>query len=430
MILYYLIVLLSAVPNHPWFGEEVGGVTALKYAGLLCLLYAIWYMARQRTISLFAVWPTRLFIALFAWAICSYIATGRAAVGSSWSPFTMYLSICLLFVVTHLLVDSSRRLLYSIFALVGALMLAGLYSLREYQVAGMSTYRPGFVAGDGNFFAAATLLTMPIALYSSFVLRKRLQRWFCVAALIVTFVAFVVSASRGAFVGLCGMFLVMLFRSKQKLKLSLISILAVLLLVYAPMSPIKRIIAPGYGDTASKEAHHALWRFGIQMAIEHPLTGIGLANFKPMTERYHVLSYASAIGHNTYIEVAAELGFPGLLVLLSIMISTLLLLQRVRTNAAVQKDALIFALSTGIQEGIVGFAIAAFFFSAEYEKPFWIAIFLSSVLHRIAQQRRLVRSTETLKVMPIKCEGEARKRFVVDTVANFTGQSGRALQLS
>jgi len=184
----------------------------------------------------------------------------------------------------------------------------------------------------------------------------------------------------------------MLFRSRQKLKLSLVSILAVPLLVYAPISPIGRIIAPGYGDTVSEEAHHALWKFGIQMAMEHPLIGVGLANFKPMTARYHVLGYASAMGHNTYIETAAELGFPGLLLFLSIMVSTLLLLQRVRNNAAVQKDVLVFALSTAIQEGIVGFAIAAFFFSGEYEKPFWIAIFLSSVLHKIAQQRRPVRS--------------------------------------
>ena len=35
MILYYLIVLFSALPNQPWFGADFGGAgfTVFKYVG-------------------------------------------------------------------------------------------------------------------------------------------------------------------------------------------------------------------------------------------------------------------------------------------------------------------------------------------------------------------------------------------------------------
>src|SRR5205823_1040459 len=148
-------------------------------------------------------------------------------------------------------VDSLRRLELAVMSLIGAPLLASLYSLREWQTAGFSAYRPGWVAGDANYFAAVALIGIALSYNLVPVARTRRQKQFYLVALAITFLAFVISASRGGFVGLCALFLLILVRGKQKLRLLIISTLMVPLLLFAPMSPIKRIIAPEYGDTAS-----------------------------------------------------------------------------------------------------------------------------------------------------------------------------------
>ena len=98
MLLFYLIVILSAVPNHPWFGEEVAGVSLIKYVGVLALLYAVVRLMSGATLPALRTWPARLFPMLAIWALCSYqLVTGVGQLNGS--PFMLYLSFCLVFFV-------------------------------------------------------------------------------------------------------------------------------------------------------------------------------------------------------------------------------------------------------------------------------------------------------------------------------------------
>jgi hypothetical protein len=80
------------------------------------------------------------------------------------------------------------------------------------------------------------------------------------------------------------------------------------------------------------------------------------------------------------------LGVLGLLLYLGILISAYRLLGRIRAKARDQQD-LFYCISTGMQAGLLGFAGAAFTFSAEYEKPLWIVISLSACLPALLQAR-------------------------------------------
>ena len=71
------------------------------------------------------------------------------------------------------------------------------------------------------------------------------------------------------------------------------------------------------------------------MIKDHPLTGIGLDNFKPLVTRYEGRGgELEKIAHNTYIEIAAEMGIPSLLVFLAILFSVFRTLERVHKHAA------------------------------------------------------------------------------------------------
>ena len=201
MILFYFIVLFSAVPNHPWFGYQPGGFTLIKYAGYLCLVYAIYHLGMRGNVpSFFATWPARLFAALFFLACVSYAMKGSALDASSRTSLTVYFEYFVLFLITVAIVDSSKRLRYSLLAFIGAMGLGSLYTLREFQKAGFAPgYRPGYVVLDSNFFSAAALLAIPLAYYLMMANRARWERLFCLVCLVVTVLAVIVSASRGAF---------------------------------------------------------------------------------------------------------------------------------------------------------------------------------------------------------------------------------------
>lgn len=386
MFIVYLIIVLSAVPNHPWFGAQVGGLTMIKYLGFLGLGYAFLQLLQRRTTPpILATWPARFFLLLFLWALMSYLfVSTRNEVNNG--AFMLYLTFMSIFLVTVITIDRPARVENALLALVGALTLASLYSLREWQTSGFSAYRPGWVAGDANFFSAAALLTIPLAYRLAPLANSFLRRWYFRACLLLTVVAFVVSGSRGAFAGLCVVFVLLFLRSKRKMRVLIAAALLTPMLVLVPVSPVRRIMEPGYGDRSSEQSHYALWEFGVQVASDHPVIGIGLGEFKSMTETKNVLKNASAMAHNTYIELAAETGVIGCFIYLAILISAIAVLQRVRKQALSQGHSYLQAASAGLQEGLAGFAVAAFFFSAEYEKPLWITIFIVCVFPAIAQQ--------------------------------------------
>jgi O-antigen ligase len=388
LLLIYLIIFISAVPKHPWFGEEVGGFTFAKYLGVVCFLYALLALSFRATFpALFTTWPARLFVALTVWAVASCFFVSHAPDPLVLAqPFISYFAI---FVAIMTCVSSLRRLQFAVLSLLGALDLASLYFLREYQKAGFGEARAsGWVVGDGNYFACAALLTIPIAYYLISSTHEQFLKWFYRASLVLTFLALVFSASRGAFAGLCAVVAVTLFSSGNRYRAVFASTLIAVVLLVSPASPVKRILDPGYGDNSSTEAHEDLWKFGARMALEHPLFGIGVANFKPYTVAYHVTDRPDGFeAHNAYVHLAAETGFVGFLLYLGVNLSAVLLLRQIQKAAISMKHSYLYSLAIGMQRGILGFAVGAFFISAQSEKPFWIVISMVAALLPIAERQ-------------------------------------------
>jgi O-antigen ligase len=386
MIFYYFILLFSAMPNHPWMGDQVGGFTFIKFVGLACMFYAVARIFSRGVVPpFFRTWPARLFVALIVLAFISYAFTGSLAYLTG-GPFMIYLSCLLLFFVTLALIDSPQRLRSAVLSLIAALGVASLYTLREFQANGFAAgYRPGYVVGDANFFSGAALLAIPLAYYLVGAKGPRWERIFCLVCMLTTVLALIAGASRGGFYGLCLCVIYIVFNSNRKLPAFGLLLLLIPLLFLMPSSPIKRIVSPNYSDITSTENRRTLWRAGFELVKEHPLTGIGLGRYKGTMEQLGVLG-TGGMAHNTYLEYAAELGVFGLLLYLGVLISAYRLLGKIRTKVRDQNDWF-YCVSTGMQAGLIGFAGAAFTFSAEYEKPLWIVIFLSACLPALLEAR-------------------------------------------
>jgi len=390
VIIFYIMILSLPFVSHPLFGKTIGPLTVEKYIGALCLLYAALHVAvRRRLPPLFSTPQARAFLIFFALATASWLTLGRSP--SATTMLAIYGSHLLFLVTTVSIVDSLPRLRWTLLAAVAAMGFVSLYVLRDWQlgsaVYGLS-YRPGYVAGDANFFTASVLLCLPVTLVLLWREKNMPVRIFCLVCLVVTLGAITLAASRGGFLGLLVAMTWLLWHSRNRMRnLLLVGLCMGLFLAVSPLSPIERFLHPDNSDTSSVRIHLELWQAGMKIVRDHPLTGIGVGQFKSAVGAYSSVKDLSRLAHNTYLEIAAEMGIPGLILFLATFWFSFRALNEVRMADYPDSAKWLSSAATGIQAGLLGFAVAAFFVSAEFLKMFWFMLFLSICLNSLRKEQ-------------------------------------------
>jgi len=396
MLFFYILVLAAPMPNHPLFGATLIGISIIKWLGIASCACALMHFP-DRAIYFGPKMPREsgAFLALFGIAALSYAALSRPET-ISFQPMSSYTSFLLLFVVTTCLVDSTEKLYKTMLvALVGS-AIAALYVIREYQASGGLQVRPGYIAGDSNYFATCSLLALPIAFCFARREESRTERFVCIACGALILVAFTLASSRGGLVGLCIEIAYMILRSGRSRRIAILAAVILMpVLQFSPVSPLGRMLHPEYGDGLATQIRRDFWRVGFALIREHPLTGIGLGNFTSYS-----LSAAPGVAArhgmacNTFLEIAAELGVTGLLAYCWVSAAALYSAERLRAEGKRRKDVLLFYIGEAMQAGLLGFLGAAMFVSAEYQKPFWVMVALAATSHSIQMQL----STQTRKL--------------------------------
>lgn len=135
------------------------------------------------------------------------------------------------------------------------------------------------------------------------------------------------------------------------------------------------------GEDASSSTLERIdcWAEAVSMFRAHPLLGVGLGQF---TE-YHYMT-----AHNSYLLAVAELGFPGLLLFVSILyisakipLNALASLRRTDNPGLLAGATLMRAWSVGMIAAFIGLAVGIFFLSFTYHYVLWIYIGLSGALY-------------------------------------------------
>jgi O-antigen ligase len=383
MILYYVLVLSLPLVSHPLFESEAGGISFEKYLGFLCLGYALLTLGgRVDRPRLFGTPQARWFTVFFGLVVLSYVTSGLGPQPGERAILVIYVSQFAFFVTTLILVDSLERLRRVLLVAIGSTALASLYVLKEW-VGGSAIYgtgyRPGYVTGDPNFFAASALLCLPLALEWAGSSPRPAQRLYCLGCLVLGLAATMVAASRGGFLGLLAGMGFMAWRSRYRVRsLAVSGALLMAFLLVAPSSPLRRILSPAHSDVEAQDARLGLWGAGLGMVRDHPLAGVGIGNFK-----HAVGGYGEADGdvwrmaHNAYLEIAAEMGLPALTAFVGVIYLSCRSMDRLRRQVRRSGPAILHQASAGIQAGLIGFAVALFFVSGWFLKLFWLMVFLS-----------------------------------------------------
>lgn len=404
MVVFYFLIFIMPLSKHRWWGAIAGDLTGIKYIGMVCLPYALIHLAQRRTMPSFvASWQSRFFLGLCSIAILSYVVTGRGI----WylSHWLTYASFLIFFFITLAVVDSLSRVRWVVLSAIGSIGLASAYVVRDWQVYHnmYSDYRPGWIVGDPNYFTVDALLFTPVALLLLQQKQPRWQRLYCLGCLAITLAALLFSASRGGFIGLVAGCLLFLLRSRQRVRNSIL-VFATIAVLSLPMqiSPVQRLLHPTRSDQDAQQTRLAVWSGGLKMIADHPIFGVGLDNYRIATPTYvdftkiPVGESGFRVAHNSYLEIAAELGLPALLVFVGILVSTFRSLGRVYRAAMSSGDEFLRRVALGMQAGILGAAVAMIFVSGQYQKMFWFSIFISACLPQLVRSE----STEVVTAVP------------------------------
>jgi O-antigen ligase len=264
---------------------------------------------------------------------------------------------------------------------------------------------------DANDFALLLVCSMPFAVYC---LRKGMPgvlRLLGLVAIGFFSVMLIQSGSRGGFIAfvLVMLYLLLRFRSISVMSrlLAVAAGVGVLILVgnEAYWANMRSILNPKQDyNWAGKEdgGRMEIWKRGIGYMLDRPVLGVGIRAFPQAEGSLSALSkeYAQrgkglkwSVAHNSFVEVGAETGIPGLLIFLSILGTAFVLLARVRRWRKFAIDRKMdfrlipqAALAQALTASMLGFVTAGIFLSAEYFAFLYVLLAIVTALVMFSPQ--------------------------------------------
>jgi tetratricopeptide (TPR) repeat protein len=171
-----------------------------------------------------------------------------------------------------------------------------------------------------------------------------------------------------------------------------------------------------------------LWRKTIRMVSDEPLTGVGAGNFAVVFPKYEHQPAPKPHAHNDGLQVLAELGVPGLALLLGLLAGTAALLLRVLMRA---RDPATFTAGAGLLGSLAVFTAGGMF-----EVPFVlgatgvglaVVIGLAGAMDEPEPRRRAATSSARLSAVVVLLVGFAVMATVIHRLP-ATYYTQRALQ--
>lgn len=398
--LLVFIVIVYANPGN-WFDgwddvpfAKIAAGFSLGALGLSWLLY-------DRRLRLGGAIGGAL-LALFA-------LVGLSAAWSFWPKFSFdtftdglkYLAIFILVVNT---VDSDARLATAIrvLALASCIPAVGAiwsHAHGEHLVEGDRAGWIGIFANPNDLaYHLVVGIAMVLAASSAATTRRRRIAWF--ALLVPVCWGLLLTESRGGMLAGGMVFLFWALRSVRRAPLVLgVAITLGALVMMSPNNPFHERTqeATAYGTDMSAKGRIDAWRTGLAMAKDRPFTGVGAGAFMIAWPEYAPGDAGDVRSeHNTFIQLIAELGLPGLL-----LFSFALGAGALGVSRASKAAGTLAPFARGIQCGIAGFALCSITGGNAWTWPVYLLLGLAWVTRtqaRVAAPRR--RESTVVSPMP------------------------------
>jgi O-antigen ligase len=226
------------------------------------------------------------------------------------------------------------------------------------------------------------------------------RRWMVLGLPIMGLLCVIGSSSRGAVVGVAGIGVCMLLRTKLNLKV-IGGVAVVAMIAWFIVPPEQKDRFSSAGTDATSITRKVYWLNGLEFTRQNPVLGIGYENWltyyaqygsnSAISDKYEV--HSTQLAHNIFIQCMAELGYAGLFVFVLLIVAVPVL--NARSRRAIRAgpgppNQFLIEMSYALDEAMLCYLIAGFFVTVLYYPFFWINFALTVALNAVARQSRVV----------------------------------------
>jgi O-antigen ligase len=364
-----LLFLIASAPLEGAVQFSIGpGLTITKLAGALCFMSFALYAIGSRRL-LFLDRSHAIVFGLLGLALLSSLQAEEF--GPAFATSLRYASFVALYVVVSQFVGDQalqRKIAWTLSISATAAAVLGLW-----RVAGQDAFQATLQHSDANDFAFMLAVTLP---FTFWLLRDRpVYRPAVIGMIGLISLAVMLSFSRGALVGLAAGALSHVFTERRHIPIMMFGALVAVVFALAFVHERPRRVETGFELKQSVAATNVesrldAWKGAINLTTEHPLLGVGPGNFQ-----FHFYEATGRplgtpllkVVHNTYLDVAAELGAIGMVLFLLYLIQAF-----ARLGVARRRGQGPPGYAITVRTALVVAAVSGVFLSEQYYAPFWL----------------------------------------------------------
>ncbi|SHJ92214.1 probable O-glycosylation ligase, exosortase A-associated [Roseomonas rosea] len=367
----------GSAANLPWAAMVLGGTL------LGCVL-----AQEPRRLPINAV--TLLLLLLVAiFTITTLVGLGEPV--DAWAKWDRTAKMILALLLTAALLTDRHRLDALIWLMVIAI---GYYGVRggAFTILTGGSFRvlgpEATTIADNNHIGTAMLVAIPLMNYLRMHARHRIVQIGLMAAMVLTLFAVVGTYSRGAFIALGAVTLLLWWRSRRKLIGGLVIAACVAgAMAFMPQAWVARMNSiETYEEDASATTRLKLWEASFRLAMDRPLVGSGFRGpySQAAVDRVMPGGPARAV-HSIWFEVLGEHGFPGFLAWLGLTVSGIWYSLRL-SRLGRDHPGLQWAGDLGRMVGIsiLAYCIGGTFLSLGYWDFYWTLLVVAAAAHALA----------------------------------------------
>ncbi len=371
-----------------------------SYLIAIALIIGLFFNVEKEKFYIKARENVLLFILLFLFlisAIFSFFPT------NSWIKLEEMTKIIFIAVITSSLTNSRQRfrqlawviaISFAFFSTKGALK--GLFFGWRLQGPLNS------MIADNNDFAMALNMVLPFFIYLGASETSKLKRYLAYVLFLLTAIAIIFTYSRGGFLGLCAVVIVLVLKSKRKLLgFTILAFVTVFFLTFIP-ADYKARIETIKNHQADESAMNRIrsWEAAWNMAKDRPFTGIGIGKdiFVLVFPFYHWGT--PFVAHNSFLQLLAEAGFLALFIFLLLLFFTFRKLRGIRKIISkANENSWIYNYSHMLEVGLIGYIVSGMFLSRADFDLLYQFIGMAVALYTIALKETTILNVQKGKSM-------------------------------
>lgn len=392
-----LLIFMGLFFMRPW--DQFPALGAVRPLLLMTVIVVVLFLRTRPQIEFLSLSPIRLFLAMLLVMCVSVLFSYWPS--QSLTAAIEYMKQIALFVLIVHLVTTLDRLKQLIMVMTACSAIHGGLAILNYASGGVERLEgvAGGYFGDPNDLALTLILVLPLSWWLSSMLVARLPRLLICGCMLLMVGGVIATQSRGGLVALLAAVAVMVVTQGRERIGALILMLTAAVafaVVVLPSDVFDRYSTiTEYQEDESAMTRLAVWKAGIRMFGDHFLTGTGADTFELVYgEQYLDRQFGPAwrAAHNSYLQIAAELGICGILIWLAILASAFLSLLKSRSLLAMLdhdpsgESSLatkhLRDLSAALLASLTSFLVGAFFLSRGYDLLLMVLIALIAVLLR------------------------------------------------